>query len=266
LESSPNREQARIAFSSSCCRRRAVVNFHLTGVRRTAHEAAFIGCHRFDGGERTCMGSIIDGDGDVSLSETQSGWQVKSNRAMLLVDERCLQPNFVGADRIVPVASVAASRDLDASSSTQRAATSIAATNLHQDRPSGICRVVSAAPGVLEALKVVRPETVIRWHRASFRAYWRWKSKPRNGRPKTPLEIRQLIRKMSLANPLWGAPRIHGELLKLGIDVGQTTVAKYIVRGRRPPSQGWKTFLHSHADGIASMDLFVVPTISFRLL
>jgi hypothetical protein len=71
---------------------------------------------------------------------------------------------------------------------------------------------------------------------------------------------------MSLANPLWGAPRIHGELLKLGIDVGQTTVAKYMARGRRPPSQGWKTFLHNHADGIASMDLFVVPTISFRLL
>jgi hypothetical protein len=122
------------------------------------------------------------------------------------------------------------------------------------------------APGVLDALKIVRPETVIRWHRAGFRAYWRWKSRPRGGRPKTPLEIRHLIRKMSLANPLWGAPRIHGELLKLGIDVGQTTVAKYMPSGRRPPSQGWKTFLHNHADGIASMDLFVVPTISFRLL
>src|SRR4029079_7261107 len=70
---------------------------------------------------------------------------------------------------------------------------------------------------------------------------------------------------MSLANPLWGAPRIHGELLKLGIDVGQTTVAKYMARGRRPPSQGWKTFLRNHADGIASMDLFVVPTISFPM-
>src|SRR5258707_3706114 len=122
------------------------------------------------------------------------------------------------------------------------------------------------APGVLDALKIVRPETVIRWHRAGFRAYWRWKSRPRHGRPKTPREIRHLIREMSLANPLWGAPRIYGELLKLGIDVGQTTVAKYMARGRRPPSQGWKTFLHNHADGIASMDLFVVPTISFRLL
>jgi hypothetical protein len=89
---------------------------------------------------------------------------------------------------------------------------------------------------------------------AGFRAYWRWKSRPRSGRPKTPPEIRQLIREINLANPLWGAPRIHGELLKLGIDVGQTTIAKYMARGRRPPSQGWKTFLHNHADAIASMD------------
>jgi transposase InsO family protein len=81
-----------------------------------------------------------------------------------------------------------------------------------------------------------------------------------------PLEIRQLIREMSLANPLWGAPRIHGELLKLGIAIGQTSVAKYMARRRAPPSQGWRTFLRNHADGIAAMDLFVVPTISFRLL
>ena len=78
--------------------------------------------------------------------------------------------------------------------------------------------------------------------------------------------IRQLIREMSIANPLWGAPRIHGELLKLGIDIGQTSVAKYMVRRRGSPSQGWKTFLRNHADGIAAMDLFVVPTVSFRLL
>src|SRR5258708_22834235 len=103
--------------------------------------------------------------------------------------------------------------------------------------------------------------TVIRWHRAGFRAYWRWKSRPRSGRPKTPLEIRQLIREISLANPLWGAPRLHGELLKLGIHVGQTTVAKYMATGRRPPSPGWKTFLHNHAYGIASIDLFVITTI-----
>jgi hypothetical protein len=123
-----------------------------------------------------------------------------------------------------------------------------------------------AAPGVLDALKILKPQTVIRWHRAGFRAYLRWKSRPRSGRPETPADIRPLIRDMSIANPLWGAPRIHGELLKLGIDVGQTTVAKYMARRRQPPSQGWKTFLRNHADGIASMDLFVVPTISFRLL
>ena len=121
-------------------------------------------------------------------------------------------------------------------------------------------------PDLRDALAVVRPETVIRWHRAGFRVYWRWRSRPRRGRPTVPLEIRQLIREMSLANPLWGAPRIHGELLKLGIAVGQTSVAKYMARRRRPPSQGWRTFLRNHADGIAAMDLFVVPTISFRLL
>jgi hypothetical protein len=119
---------------------------------------------------------------------------------------------------------------------------------------------------VLDALKILKPETVVRWHRAGFRTYWRRKSRARGGRPKTPLESRQLIRDMSIANPLWGAPRIHGELLMLGIDVGQTTVAKYMVRLRRPPSQGWKTFLRNHTDGVASMDLFVIPTISFRLL
>src|SRR6202011_550064 len=127
----------------------------------------------------------------------------------------------------------------------------------------GLFRLV---PNTIKALTIVKPDTVIRWHRAGFRSYWRWKSRHRCGRPTVPLEIRRLIREMNIANPLWGAPRLHGELLKLGIEVGQTTVAKYMARGRRPPSQGWKTFLHNHADGIASMDLFVVPTISFRLL
>jgi transposase InsO family protein len=121
-------------------------------------------------------------------------------------------------------------------------------------------------PGTLNALTLVKPDTVVRWHRAGFRSYWRWKSRPRSGRPMVSAEIRRLIREMSIANPLWGAPRIHGELLKLGIAIGQTSVAKYMVRRRGPPSQGWKTFLRNHADGIVAMDLFVVPTISFRLL
>ena len=128
---------------------------------------------------------------------------------------------------------------------------------------AGLYRLV---PTILTALAIIKPETVIKWHRAGFRSYWRWKSRRRGGRPTVPPEIRKLIREMSIANPLWGAPRIHGELLKLGIDIGQTSVAKYMVKRRGPPSQGWKTFLHNHADGIAAMDLFVVPTISFRLL
>lgn len=127
----------------------------------------------------------------------------------------------------------------------------------------GVCRLF---PKMYDALAIVRPDTVIRWHRAGFRSYWRWKSRHRGGRPTVPLEIRELIREMSIANPLWGAPRIHGELLKLGIEIGQTSVAKYMARRRGPPSQGWKAFLRNHADGIAAMDLFVVPTISFRLL
>ena len=126
-----------------------------------------------------------------------------------------------------------------------------------------VCRLF---PKTREALAIVRPDTVVRWHRAGFRCYWRWKSRPRWGRPRVPAEIRQLIREMSVANPLWGAPRIHGELVKLGIDIGQTSVAKYMAPRRGPPSQGWKTFLHNHADGIAAMDLYVVPTLSFRLL
>jgi hypothetical protein len=118
----------------------------------------------------------------------------------------------------------------------------------------------------LVALAIVKPETVIKWHRAGFRSYWRWKSRRRGGRPTVAREIRKLIREMSIANPLWGAPRIHGDLLKLGVDIGQTSVAKYMVRRRDPPSQGWRTFLRNHADGIAAMDMFVVPTGSFRRL
>jgi transposase InsO family protein len=121
-------------------------------------------------------------------------------------------------------------------------------------------------PSVLKAMVIVRPDTIIGWHRAGFRLYWRWKSHSHGGRPKVPEEIRRLIREMSLANPLWGAPRIHGELLKLGIEVAQSTVAKYMARRGRGSSQTWKTFLRNHAAGIAAMDFLVVPTVGFRLL
>jgi transposase InsO family protein len=121
-------------------------------------------------------------------------------------------------------------------------------------------------PSILNAITVVKPETVIRWHRRGFRSYWRWKSRRRGGRPRIDREIRDLVRRMSKENPLWGAPRIHGELLMLGIEVAESTVARYMARRQGPPSQGWKTFLRNHAAGIASIDLFVVRTISFKLL
>ncbi|WFU79266.1 integrase core domain-containing protein [Bradyrhizobium sp. CIAT3101] len=121
-------------------------------------------------------------------------------------------------------------------------------------------------PAILKVLTIIRPETLVRWHRAGFRCYWRWKSRPRGGRPPVETELRTLIRQMSVENPLWGAPRIHGELLKLGFEVAQSSVAKYMVKRRVPPSQGWRTFLHNHAPDVAAMDLFVVPTVSFDLL
>jgi putative transposase len=116
------------------------------------------------------------------------------------------------------------------------------------------------------ALVIVKPETVIAWHRQGFRLFWSWKSRRRTGRRGVPADIRALIRTISTANPLWGAPRIHGELLKLGIAVWQTSVAKYMVRHRRPPSQTWKTFLANHIAQIAATDFFVVPTATYRLL
>src|SRR5712672_3927434 len=121
-------------------------------------------------------------------------------------------------------------------------------------------------PSLIDASIVFQPETLLRWHRRGFRLFWRWKSRQRVGRPALPADIRSLVRRISHENPLWGAPRIHGELLTLGIDVAESTVGRYMVRRRRPPSQGWKTFLRNHAAGVASLDLFVVRTISFKLL
>jgi transposase InsO family protein len=121
-------------------------------------------------------------------------------------------------------------------------------------------------PSVLRAITIIRPETLVRWHRAGFRHYWRWKSRSFGGRPQIDADLRALIRRMSVDNPLWGAPRIHGELLKLGFEVAQSSVAKYMVKRCGPPSQGWCTFLRNHAPDIAAMDLFVVPTIGFDLL
>jgi Integrase core domain len=121
-------------------------------------------------------------------------------------------------------------------------------------------------PRILDAITIVRPETVVRWHRMGFAAYWRWRSRSLGGRPRISKELRDLIRRMSFENPLWGAPKIHGELLKLGIDVAQSTVSIYMVPRQDRPLQTWKTFLRNHMEGIASIDLFVVPTIAFEQL
>jgi putative transposase len=117
------------------------------------------------------------------------------------------------------------------------------------------------------ALCIVKPETVIGWHRKGFRLFWTWKvRRGQTGRPRVSKEIRELIRQMSRENPIWGAPRIHGELLKLGIDVGETSVSKYMVRRRNPPSQTWRTFLENHLKTTVSVDFFTVPTVSFRVM
>ena len=119
-------------------------------------------------------------------------------------------------------------------------------------------------PSVLSAIAILRPETIIRWHRAGFQSYWRERSRKPVGRPRISAELRNLIGAMSRANHLWGAPHIHGELLKLGFTIAQSTVARYMYRGW-PPSQGWRTFLTNHVDGIAAIDLFVLPTITHQV-
>ena len=115
-------------------------------------------------------------------------------------------------------------------------------------------------PSLLSATQVVQPETILRWHRAGSKVFWRWKSRNRVGRPKIDRGLRDLIERMSRENPLWGASRIHGELLMLGFEVAQSTVSKYMVRGGTPPSQSWKTFLRNHAQAIAAIDLCLVPS------
>ena len=121
--------------------------------------------------------------------------------------------------------------------------------------------------GWAEAVAIVQPETVIRWHRAGFRLFWTRKSH-RNGpgRPAVAPDVRALIRTMARANPLWGAPRIHGELQKVGLEISQATVSKYLVRRRTPPSQTWRTFLANHIGSLVSVDFFTVPTVMFNVL
>ena len=119
---------------------------------------------------------------------------------------------------------------------------------------------------LLDAVQVVQPQSILRWHRAGFKMFWRWKSRHRAGRPRIDRGLRDLIRQMSRENPLWGASRIHGELLMLGFELAQSTVSKYMTRPSKPPSQTWKTFLQNHAQAIAAIDICVVPTLTFELL
>ena len=121
-------------------------------------------------------------------------------------------------------------------------------------------------PNLVDMARLVQPETILRWHRTGVRVIWRWNSGNRAGRPKIDRGLRDLIRRMSNENPLWGASRINGELLMLGFEVAQSTVSKYMVRGRNPPSQSWKTFLRNHGEAIAAIDICVVPTVTFELL
>ncbi len=117
------------------------------------------------------------------------------------------------------------------------------------------------------ALLVVQPETVVRWHKQGFKLYWRWKSKAKGfGRPKVEIEIRKLIHRMCRENPSWGAPRIHSELCLLRYDESETTVGKYMIRGRKPPSQTWRTFLENHLPDTVGIDFFTMPTATFRIL
>ncbi|MEQ9490901.1 MAG: integrase core domain-containing protein [Alphaproteobacteria bacterium] len=126
--------------------------------------------------------------------------------------------------------------------------------------------IYRANPRSLVNMLLVKPDTVVRWHRAGFRLFWRMKCRSPLGRPRVPPKLRLLIREMCTDNTLWGAPRIHGELLKLGFEVSQSTVANYMVKRGGAPSQTWRTFLQNHSDGIAAIDLFVVPTVGFKLL
>ena len=121
-------------------------------------------------------------------------------------------------------------------------------------------------PGWRRWLRILKPDTVLRWHRRAFTRYWTRKSCRRPGRPGFADAIRDLIERMGQGNLLWGAPRIHGELLKLGVQVAPSTVGKYLRRRRNPPSQTWRTFLTNHMKQMASMDFFIVPTATFRLL
>jgi putative transposase len=117
-----------------------------------------------------------------------------------------------------------------------------------------------------DLLVLVKPATVVRWHRFAFRRFWTWRSRRLPGRPPVDRRTRGLVRQVALANPLWGAPRIHGQLLKLGIEISERQVSRLMPRApRKPPSHTWRTFLTNHVGTLASIDFFTVPTATFRV-
>ena len=185
----------------------------------------------------------------------------------LAADDRSAQPDSRRAGFALQVESRAGSRNPDPTAADQCASPAdTEATASQQLRSFSVRLAVSLVP--------LRPGRGCdcqagddhSWHRTGFRVYWRWRSRNHVGRPRVSAELRTLIDKMSRANLLWGAPHIHGELLKLGFEIAQSTVARYMCRHSRPPSQGWRTFLSNHAEGIAAVDLFVLPTITFQIL
>src|SRR2546426_8737296 len=153
-----------------------------------------------------------------------------------------------------------------ASATTRRVEGAPAAAATNGYRPAFLDPAVQALEELAEFTAGGAAATVVRWHRQGFRRYWAWKSRRLWGRLAIGTEIRDLIRRMSRANPLWGAPRIHGELLKLGLTVSQATVSKYMLRPRKPPSQAWRAFLKNHAKDLIALDFFTVPTATFRVL
>jgi hypothetical protein len=198
-----------------------------------------------------------------------SAWTQRTDGVSSRPDEGSVQADSRRAGFALQVESKAGSRNSDPTATDQCASPAATETTAPQQYNTDRFLFVGLYhwfPSVLGAIAIVRPETIIRWHRAGFQAYWRWRSRNHVGKPKVSIELRALIGEMSRANPLWGAPHIHGELLKLGFEVAQSTVARYMCRHSRPPSQGWRTFLSNHADGIAAVDLFVLPTIAFRIL
>src|SRR3989442_13335267 len=149
---------------------------------------------------------------------------------------------------------------------TRRAASFGEEAEVNTTRPAPL-GLAKRSVGWRCALIVVKPETVIAWHRKGFRLFWTWKVRHgQPGRPSVLKDVRDLIRLMSRANPTWGAPRIHGELLKLGIDIGERSVNKDMVRHQKLPSQTWHTFLENHVKNLVSVDFFTVPTLRFQVL